>query len=207
MSGEALAVIFLAAGCSQRFGPLNKLLVPLWGKPLVYWSAQAYLARPWMHRIAVLGHQAELVSPFLEDWMQVHNACYRQDGHLGSLRAGLQLLDHYRWRGAVMVALADMPLVQRGDVQALCAAWQERPPHTLAALLQHHDQPGHPRILDYALWNTVLQDPSYNLRNWFADTGPLALAIERHGGVITDVDTPWDYLAIQDAVIPWACHG
>lgn len=207
MTSEALAVIVLAAGCSQRFGPVNKLLVPLWGKPLVYWSSQAFQALPWMRRIAVLGHQAALVSPFFDGWMQARNPRYQQDGHQGSLRAGLRILDHCHWQGDVVVALADMPFVQRGDVQALCRSWQGRPPHILAAHLHHQGQPGHPRILGRNLWRTVLADPSFNLRRWFADAVPLTLAIERHCGVITDVDTPQDYLAIQNVVTHQACHG
>lgn len=197
MNHEALAVVLLAAGCSQRFGPANKLLAPLEDKPMVAWAVQAYDACAWPYRIAVLGYQAEHVAPWLPQWRLVHNPNH-EAGHLHSLRMGLQALGD--WQGAVMVALADMPLVQPADVQALCHAWRRRPSHILAAMLSHQGRQGHPRILDQVLWRLLLDEPFLDLRDWFARHASSVLSLEQSVGVISDVDTPGDYMAIQQAM-------
>lgn len=203
MADEALAVVLLAAGCSQRLHPFNKLLLPLWGKPLIGWSMQSLEALPWAQRIAVLGHQADRIAPFLHQWTQRYNQSYRT-GHLGSLRTGLHALG--AWKGDVLVALADMPLVQQDDILALCHAWRNRPNHILAARLQYRGHAGHPRILGHTLWRTILEDPCFDIRRWFACATSPALVIDGAAGVITDVDTVQDYAIIAHST-GWLHHG
>ncbi|MCC8191319.1 MAG: NTP transferase domain-containing protein, partial [Planctomycetes bacterium] len=50
---DSVDIILLAAGCSRRFGPENKLLQPFMGKPVIEWALEL--------AVAVQGHGRVLV--------------------------------------------------------------------------------------------------------------------------------------------------
>ena len=113
--------ILLAAGTSARFGD-NKLLRPWRGKPLVCHAAgilaKAQHAGLIQRTVAVCGRDAEAVAALLE-MPTINNPDY-ESGMASSLRRGLQEVGG---DDAVLVMLADMPLVQVEDIAAVTAAF------------------------------------------------------------------------------------
>lgn len=112
--------IVLAAGQSRRFGPENKLLAELRGRPLASYSAEAMRAAPFEHRIAVFSDPT--VGGLFEDFIPVRVAAGVPQSE--SLKAGVTkalVLSPER----IVVTLADMPLVTASlldAVDARCAA-------------------------------------------------------------------------------------
>ena len=100
-----LAGIVLAAGASRRWGEEDKLLAPFRGSPLAAHAADAMRGAPVDLRIAVM-RDPELAALF--DGFEL----VRPEGEdqSASLHAGVRLARD-RGAGAVLVALADMPLV------------------------------------------------------------------------------------------------
>lgn len=121
-----LAVILLAAGQSRRFGPQNKLLTDLQGKPLISHAADHIRGLKPDHMIAVT--QTEAVANMLEDFtiLKASNQAMQSD----SIRLGLQAAEH---KGAqkAMIVLGDMPFADStlmGQVAANCSG--DRPSAT-----------------------------------------------------------------------------
>jgi len=130
-----IAAIILAAGLSSRFeaGPEEtKLVVPLFGKPLVRHVAEAALASRARPILVVTGHAAAQVENALDalDLSFVFNPGYRT-GLASSLRAGLAALPETA-EGA-LILLADMPCVSVNVIDRLVQAFEEsaRRPHAV----------------------------------------------------------------------------
>lgn len=93
--------LLLAAGASRRFGPADKLLALLNGRPLISHAAQALRLTPLDYRIAVISNAALL--PLLDGFQVVTIA----QGHQSdSLRAGLAAAGSPE---RLLIALGDMP--------------------------------------------------------------------------------------------------
>lgn len=111
-----LALVLLAGGRGTRFGGA-KLIAPLAGKPLALHAATMLTALPFAHRFAVTG-------PDVPDLAALGYTCIPLDppgapqarslalGVAAAKAAGAQ---------AVLVALADMPLVPQAHIRALVA--------------------------------------------------------------------------------------
>ena len=108
--GERIDAVVLAAGLASRAGSLNKLLLPLAGKPLAAHVIDAALASRVRHVHVVTGYEADTLTAALGDrpLKFAHNPDYRS-GMGGSLAAGVRNLADDS-EGAI-VCLADMPLV------------------------------------------------------------------------------------------------
>ena len=117
-----ISAVVLAAGRSTRMGAVNKLLVPLDGRPMVRAVADALESSSVAPVVVVTGHESDRVGEALAGTRVrlVHNPEYRQ-GLSGSLRIGLTALPESA-EGAV-VCLGDMPLVTSQHVDKLVAAF------------------------------------------------------------------------------------
>ena len=112
----SLGVLLLAAGQSRRFGPEDKLLTPLAGRPLIAHTLDALALHEAEFRLAVVstypvaqiarhaGFETLAVAPHLPQ--------------ADSLTAGLGWL---RQRGItrLLIALGDMPWLQIADIRAI----------------------------------------------------------------------------------------
>ncbi|MBX9883335.1 MAG: nucleotidyltransferase family protein [Novosphingobium sp.] len=111
-----LALVLLAGGQSQRFGG-PKLLAPLAGKPLALHAAEMLAALPFANRYAVVG-------PHVPDLFALGFQCVplQPEGapQARSLALGIAAAQADGAR-AVLVALADMPLVPEAHIHALAA--------------------------------------------------------------------------------------
>jgi molybdenum cofactor cytidylyltransferase len=123
MSREAyLPILLLAAGGSSRFGS-PKQLIPFRGIPLIRYLADMALKSNADAVFVVLGAQAEEVQKELQDLdvRIVLNDCW-EEGISTSLRTGVRALPETTT--AVMIMLADQPLVTTEHLNAIIEAHQ-----------------------------------------------------------------------------------
>lgn len=116
------AAVVLAAGMSSRMG-VNKLLIPIDGKPMVAHVVDTLLASPVASVVVVLGHQADAVRAALHDRPVrfVHNPSYAE-GLSTSLRCGVQALAR-DGVDAALIGLGDMPWVSSRVLETLIDAF------------------------------------------------------------------------------------
>lgn len=107
----SISALLLAAGESRRMGGLNKLLLPVAGKPLLRRTLDTLAAANPTEIVVVLGHQCEQISALLKDvGVRVAiNSRYRE-GQMTSVEAGLAALS-LPCEG-VMVCLGDQPMLR-----------------------------------------------------------------------------------------------
>lgn len=134
-----VAVLLLAAGGARRFGAL-KQLEGLHGRSLVRRAAQNALATG-LPVFVVTGAQAARVEAELRDLpvQVVHHPDWAQ-GLGSSLACGARVAG--AWAGALIVMLADQPLVDPCDLHQLLAAHAREPQRIVAA--DHGDVLGPP---------------------------------------------------------------
>ncbi len=160
--------LVLAAGAGSRMGNRPKCLLQLNGMSLLERQLQALSLAGVRPVRVVLGHHAEriLQDGALARWaaQQVRNP-QPDDGHVSSLRIGLRALPP--GLDAVVVALADQPLIGVQAVQALLAAFAQRPAGT--QLLQPITQglPGNPVVFSDTVKAQILAgDDQMGARQW-----------------------------------------
>ena len=204
--GARIGAVVMAAGAGRRMGYRPKALLRRDGVPLIERTLRLLLASGIQPIVVVLGHHAERIEavlqalrPTLDDpnglhWVRNPDP---DSGPGDSLRCGLAALPPAL--DAVLVALADQPLLQAEDVRTVRAAWQARPPGIELVLPTHQGQPGHPLLFGRALRRAVQAGQgAAGVREWRrAHPGQvLALPVD-HARCTFDVDTPEDLLALQ----------
>jgi molybdenum cofactor cytidylyltransferase len=112
---EAVAVVLLAAGLSSRFGADDKLAAPLEGLPLGLHAARMLGAMPFARRIAVVRDNGPDFARFGFTPIVNPNPAAGQSGSIGLGVAAARMAEPT----AVLIALADMPLVTIAHVRAL----------------------------------------------------------------------------------------
>jgi len=192
--------LILAAGAGSRMGNRPKCLLELDGMSLLARQLQA-LTQAGLGPIAVvLGHHAERI---LQEKALVHWAAQPvrnpqpDDGHVSSLRTGLRALPPDL--DAVMVALADQPLINTQAVQALLQAFAQRPAGT--QLLQPSVQglPGNPVVFSGTVKAQILAgDDHMGARQWMQSHPEAVYRWETpHGHYRLDVDNEEDRQAVE----------
>lgn len=115
MRAADVALVLLAAGRSERFGDADKLAADLRGKPLALHVVDALAGLPFRARIAVVaGTGIDFASHGFREVRNDDPAA----GQARSLRLGVAAAS----AGAVLVVLADMPLVSAALVNRLLDA-------------------------------------------------------------------------------------
>jgi molybdenum cofactor cytidylyltransferase len=182
---DGLAVALLAAGRSQRFGDEDKLAARLGGKLLIDWAAQAGRAINAAQHFIVTGPDVPQ-QDCPAGYVQLHNP----DAGEG-LGSSLRLAAHHaRETGAValLVLLADMPLVRPSHLATLVASFGADPAvPVFSRALGGVPQP--PAILPAALFPA--------LEALSGDSGARRLArgatlVTASPDSLIDVDTPAD---------------
>ncbi|WP_167620178.1 NTP transferase domain-containing protein [Paracoccus ravus] len=114
----SLGVLILAAGGSRRFGPSDKLMARIAGRPMLAHVLTAFALPEARERLVVVSSRtvADLVHRM---GFEPHRIAPGQE-QSASLRAGVDLLGK---RGAerILVGLGDMPWITRDDLRALLA--------------------------------------------------------------------------------------
>jgi len=196
-SRMSVGAVLLAAGSASRMGSRPKCLLELGGVPLVMRQLIALSGAGVDEVVVVLGHYADQVEAAVAHLpiTLVRNPS-PDDGQASSVRLGLEALSPQL--DAVIVALADQPMIDAPDITTLISAFRQRGDKAMVVpRLQSTDGkwvPGNPVILSGELRQQWLagQDDAM-CRTWrqqhpeqieWLDTN------NRH--YTTDLDTPED---------------
>lgn len=150
-----VSAVIPAAGMSTRMGQ-NKLLMSFKGKSLIAHAVDTLLASEVDEVVVVLGHEAEKVMEKLEGKQVkfVKNPNYRE-GLSTSVRAGVTAVSPMAL--AIMIYLADQPLLETRDVDRLIRAFaQARQLNKSIVVPFFHGQRGNPVILDTSYRDAIL---------------------------------------------------
>ena len=189
--------LLLAAGRSSRMGGVNKLLLPVNRRPMVAASLAQLLASRLDRIVVVTGHDDLAIRAALQPQLAeaapgrvrlVHNDAF-EDGLSRSLASGLGVVGART--AAVMVCLADMPLVDAAVIDALLDAFADGTGQPICLPL-HRGRRGNP-----VLWP---RDCFARMRALRGDRGAKSLLAGEarriievpvpHAGVLLDADTP-----------------
>ena len=144
-----LSAVVPAAGMSVRMGQ-NKLLLAFKGKPLIAHAVDTLLASAVDEVVVVLGHDADKVREKLggKKVKFVENPDYRE-GLSTSVRAGIAAVSAHA--SAIMIYLADQPLLAPEEINSLIRAFAEaRKLNKSIVVPFFRGRRGNPVILDSA---------------------------------------------------------
>lgn len=203
----AVGAVLMAAGAGRRLGGVPKALLRRDGETLLLRQLRLLQLAGAGPIAVVLGHHAAQLAAVLQQ--QRSQGALEQvgwvtnpapdDGPATSLRCGLAALPP--GLATVLVALADQPLLEDGDIQAVLDAWRTRPPGTALVVPEHSGQPGHPIAFGAQLRSAILQAPaSQGVREWRRSHPQQVHALPAaHARYTTDVDTPEDLQRLRSA--------
>jgi molybdenum cofactor cytidylyltransferase len=183
-----IAGLLLAGGASRRFGS-NKLVAPLDGRPVVRWSAEALAGVVDETWVVVPTDSAEVraaLDGLPVRWVENPLA------HLGmasSIRAGIAAIP--ATAEAVVLTLADQPLIDAEVIRRAVAAWRAAPARRVAVIGSYTDGRGHPAVFGAELFPALLAlDGDRGARDLLASLGDAVVAVDVNSARPIDVDTP-----------------
>ncbi len=188
-----VGAVLLAAGSGTRMGGRPKSLLELGGVPLIRRQLIALSGAGVDELVVVLGHYSDLIEPVVRDFpLTLVRNLDPDAGQVSSLRLGLQALSPKI--DAVLVALADQPLINSQDVNDLFAAYKKRPDGTQVVQPDVDGQPGNPVMFSAEVLGDILSgDAKLGCKQWQAAH---AEAVFRwptsNRRYRTDIDTPAD---------------
>lgn len=148
-SRVTVGAVLLAAGAGSRIGHRPKSLLELGGVPLIRRQLIALSGAGVDEVVVVTGHHADAIEACVQHFpvTLARNPC-PDDGQASSVLIGLQALSGKL--DAVIVALADQPMVNAQDITALIGAFKRR---GAAAMVvpRINGEPGNPVIFEAAL--------------------------------------------------------
>ena len=169
-SRMTVGAVVLAAGAGSRLGGRPKVLLELEGVPLIVRQLVAFCGAGVDEVVVVTGHHAEAIEAAVRPFpiTLAHNVS-PDDGQPSSVRIGLQALSPKL--DAVMVALADQPLINEQDITALIGAFKKRGDKSMVVPRVASESgevvPGNPVIFDAALRDEWLAGHAdLTCRNW-----------------------------------------
>lgn len=193
-----VAAVILAAGTSARMGRTKQLMS--WGDTTVLGQViRSARATAVTHTVVVSGHEAAAVEAIAqaEGAAAVHNPHYAQGEMLSSLQTAVRHLPPNV--GAVLVLLADQPLVTPEVMGQLLAAYEQQPYGLIAPA--YKGQRGNPVLIDRRYFAELLALPEGAAPRRLLRHHPddLLLVPVASAGVIVDLDDPETYERWQPA--------
>jgi molybdenum cofactor cytidylyltransferase len=191
-----MGVLILAAGAGRRMGGRAKCLLEVDGHSLLERLVRSISSMGLRQCVLVLGQHAPDIQAHLAQWpvhfvpRQVVNPAPGDDPAT-SLQIGLRALDSDTQ--AVMVFLADQPLINATDISAVCVAFMRRSPdcHLLLPLVD--EVPGHPVMFDATVLADLLAAPGTGPRHWMAvHPNEILKWVVDNPHYTRDLDTPDD---------------
>ncbi|MEZ4646725.1 MAG: nucleotidyltransferase family protein, partial [Chloroflexota bacterium] len=152
-----VAAVVLAAGESRRMGAANKLLLP-WGKTMVLGQVLAEVSGTAVYdTLIITGHEADTVAQIAaaHGMAAVHNPQYAAGEMLSSLQTAVRQLPPHV--DAVLVILADQPLVTAAMMELLLAAYWQGTHDLIAPVYQ--GQRGNPVLIGRRFFPELLALP------------------------------------------------
>lgn len=150
----ALGAVVLAAGTGSRLGGRPKALLELGGVPLVARQLLALSEAGVEDVVLVTGHHAKAIEAAVRGFpvALAHNHS-PDSGQPSSVRVGLRALPPRL--DAIIVALADQPLISEHEITALIGAFKKRGDASMVVPRVKDDRgsrlPGNPVLIDSAL--------------------------------------------------------
>jgi molybdenum cofactor cytidylyltransferase len=160
-----VGAVLLAAGSGSRMGGRPKALLELGGVPLIRRQLIALSGAGVDEVVVVLGHHADAIEASVRDFpVTLARNPSPDDGQPSSVRAGLAALSGKL--DAVIVALADQPLINSGDITLLISAFKKRGDASMV-VPRVAGEPGNPVIFEAALRDEWLAgDANAACRRW-----------------------------------------
>lgn len=173
-------------------GACNKLTLPVDGRPLLRRTAEVLL-QAWLREVVVvLGHEHTVARSILRGLplRLTYNPHYRE-GQMTSVHCGMAALTQRC--DAVLVCLADLPLLEVGDISTLITAYAKC--STSVLVPTYRGQRGNPIVLNYAHRQQILNgDRNLGCKRLITQNPGLVTAQEMSNDhVVFDVDTPDAY--------------
>lgn len=191
----SVAGLVLAAGGGRRFGGA-KALVEFGGSTLVQRCAETLAAGGCAQVLAVVGADA----PRVIRSARVATRCvainpHWEDGLSSSLRVGLRLAS-VAGADAVVVALADQPLVSPVAVERLIAAWAAGAP---AGVATYGGEARNPVVFDRAVWDEIAEAATGDegARAWLRRCRAVVHVGCDDAGAPDDINTPQDLARLR----------
>lgn len=176
----------------------TKVLLPWHGRSLIRHLAEVALASGLAEVIVVVGHQADEVTAALGKLpvQVVHNPAYA-DGQSTSLHAGLAAVPEHA--AAVMVLLADQPLLTTDVIDALLTTFRETAAPIVAACAS--GRRGNPVLFARELFPELATiGGDEGARSVIVAHRDRLRCVEVDSAVFADVDTPEEYAALRRSI-------
>ncbi len=189
-----VGAVVLAAGSSRRAGPVNKLLHPLEGDPMIRRVVRTVVESGALPCIVVLGHEADRVRDALRDLPVTFVVNDAFDEGMGtSIACGVSAMAS-QTVDATFIVLGDMPRIRAEDLERLRVAHGASTKHLIIA--PEAGDGAERRLGNPVLWPRRYFDELAALRGnrgakgilLSASGAVLRVPIE-HDGVLFDVDT------------------
>ena len=193
-----ISAIVPAAGLSSRMGQ-NKLLMPFGDKSLIEHAVDTLKASDVDEIVVVLGHEADQVRSRLERRRVnfVHNPDYRE-GLSTSVRTGMSAVA--KGADAIMIYLADQPLIQPDEISRLIQAFAQAKRAGKSIVVPFFEnRRGNPVILDASYRAMVLDIVGdVGCRRIIRRYPEQVFAVQMQTDhVVRDVDTLEDFLRVR----------
>ncbi len=187
-----IGAVLLAAGEGRRMGGVSKPLIRLQGVPLISRQLVALSGAGVDEVVVVTGHARDAIEEQVRSFVVTlaHNEAHA-DGQQGSVRVGLAALSGSF--DAVIVVLADQPLIGASDLTELIGAFKKRPAgHVVVPVVD--GQRGNPIVLDdVALARILASDTNLGCRHLIERQPELVHVHETaNTRFVTDLDTVED---------------
>jgi len=184
-----IGAVLLAAGAGRRMGGVAKPLIRLQGVPLITRHLVALSGAGVDEVVVVTGYARALVEHHVRNFSVTlaHNEAH-DEGQQGSVRVGLAALDDSF--DAIIVMLADQPLIGAGDLTELIGAFKKRSAgHVVVPMV--NGQRGNPIELDdVALGRILASDTNLGCRHLIEREPDLVHAYQTaNTRFTTDLDT------------------
>ena len=208
INGIRFGCMLLAAGTGSRMIGLDKLLLEINGQPLLEKNYCLYRDMS-LEPVVVTGFAQERVRLLLEKHHPhlVHNHAFLEGQHT-SVLVGLTALAGSC--DAIIIALADMPLLTEGDTRNLMAAYATKPDHCAAVAPCCDAKRGNPVIIDAAIVPAILRQGT-GVRSYL-DQNPddIHWYYSDSSGYYVDLDTTDDLETVDEIYgirVDWNSHG
>ena len=194
----SVAAVLMAAGAGARMGQRPKSLLELDGVPLICRQVLTLREAGVAELVLVLGHHAREIEAAVKELKVTVVINPDPDaGPVTSQRLGLQSLSGQS--DAVLMALADQPLLDAADLRQLVQAFKQRPPGCALLYPRVAGQPGNPVIFTAGVRAAILACPSdVGCKQWRQAHAPLVAAWDCGNlHFVQDVDTPEDIATLR----------
>jgi len=186
-----IGAVLLAAGAGERIGWRPKCLLELDGVPLIHRQITALSGAGVDELVVVLGHYVQQILPIIETFpITIVRNDRPQDGLVSSQRLGLTALSAQL--DAVIVALADQPLIDVDDIRALISTWKKRREGIAVVYPEIQGERGNPVIFDATVREDILGSAAtIGCRQWqsaHADRVMPFITDNRHYQIDIDTD-------------------